>query len=878
MAGFEKKEWEFDDIVTEDDANRWEDGIEEAHKKVEEHVNDTENPHNVDKEDIGLGNVDNTSDMDKPVSNAVKNELNKKLTQFRTVPLGTNLNEFSEVGFFGGNTKQDLLNYPEELTGIFSLVVVRNFNVTNSVSQTVFGLNGTVWTRQVNTSNPKNNTAWEKLTTATELSEAISNLNKSHVGLGNVENYGIATQSEAEAGTSTTKYMVPLRVKQAIENWGSDYGLGIPKQITSFDNLDNGIYFAEPGATSAPNSGGYFVVFVSKKADNAGSQIAIERFSGGGSKLWVRSIWSGTPGNWSEIESSSGSQAKVNAHADNKSNPHGVTKTQVGLGSVPNYSASTQAQAFAGTANNTLMTPLRTQEAIESQTKLIINNSKDRQNPRYELAYDSLTGAFVIRVLDANEEWRDVMVLGSRSGGRNMTYEGKVVETTEGAQSKANTAADAVTNWVKGLGLGEGHTKTIGDLNNATKNGWYVFDNNTENTPHGNSYGVVRVDSRSGGRVSQTAYYLSGSTLVRIYVRFHGSEGWGDWEQLETVSGAQAKVNAHANLTDNPHKVTKAQVGLGNVDNIKQATQAQFNAHIDSTDAHGLGEIAVSIGKDTLVPEILGGAVGIGYKAQVSAVGGLALGYDTAATSMGVALGYIAKAQGGNATSLGSRTTVSGANSTALGSNSSATKMNATALGNNSEAAGLSSVAIGNHASALNDHEGVLGGVTANDMTGRWRIPGTLTVGGIKNFEIPHPHPDKRDTHVLRHTAVESPTAGDNLYRFTVEAVRDNETTKMLLPDYFQYLNKDVDVYVSPHLHFGRAYGVVEDGELKVTCETAGEYKVLVIGTRNDGHQSVQDWDIRGVEREIGESWNGETYVFEVDEIMEVDEIKEEIA
>lgn len=36
----------------------------------------------------------------------------------------------------------------------------------------------------------------------------------------------------------------------------------------------------------------------------------------------------------------------------------------------------------------------------------------------------------------------------------------------------------------------------------------------------------------------------------------------------ETPSGAQSKVNAHASRTDNPHNVTKAQVGLGNVDNM----------------------------------------------------------------------------------------------------------------------------------------------------------------------------------------------------------------------------------------------------------------------------------------------------------------------
>ena len=46
--------------------------------KISDHKNDKNNPHTVTKEQIGLGNVNNTSDMDKPVSTAQQAELNKK--------------------------------------------------------------------------------------------------------------------------------------------------------------------------------------------------------------------------------------------------------------------------------------------------------------------------------------------------------------------------------------------------------------------------------------------------------------------------------------------------------------------------------------------------------------------------------------------------------------------------------------------------------------------------------------------------------------------------------------------------------------------------------------------------------------------------------
>lgn len=43
------------------------------------HSSDKSNPHSVTKSQVGLGNVDNTSDANKPVSNATKTELDKKV-------------------------------------------------------------------------------------------------------------------------------------------------------------------------------------------------------------------------------------------------------------------------------------------------------------------------------------------------------------------------------------------------------------------------------------------------------------------------------------------------------------------------------------------------------------------------------------------------------------------------------------------------------------------------------------------------------------------------------------------------------------------------------------------------------------------------------
>lgn len=54
---------------------------------VTEHADLDNNPHRVTKEQVGLGNVDNTSDMDKPISTAVQAALNEKFGDGAVIPV-----------------------------------------------------------------------------------------------------------------------------------------------------------------------------------------------------------------------------------------------------------------------------------------------------------------------------------------------------------------------------------------------------------------------------------------------------------------------------------------------------------------------------------------------------------------------------------------------------------------------------------------------------------------------------------------------------------------------------------------------------------------------------------------------------------------------
>jgi hypothetical protein len=112
---------------------------------------------------------------------------------------------------------------------------------------------------------------------------------------------------------------------------------------------------------------------------------------------------------------------------------------------------------------------------------------------------------------------------------------------------------------------------------------------------------------------------------------------------------------------------------------------------------------------------------------------------------------------------------------------------------------------------------------------------GNVTKGG-GTFKISHPDPKKTETHYLIHSFVESPTAGDNIYRYEVESI--DGVAEINLPDYFSYLNENIQVWVSGKNNFGNGYGEVSVDLKKIEIHTSidGLYNVLVIGTRKDDH------------------------------------------
>lgn len=131
----------------------------------------------------------------------------------------------------------------------------------------------------------------------------------------------------------------------------------------------------------------------------------------------------------------------VDQHGMRVDNPHEVTKAQVGLGNVDNYPIATTQQAIDGVNNATYMTPLRTTEALVAYTD--VHNGRKIVSTTAtlaadgELSYDlgTLIGAsvtdFDVLATEVRVRFLDTTV-GNRTEGMYVDAEAVVTTALDG--------------------------------------------------------------------------------------------------------------------------------------------------------------------------------------------------------------------------------------------------------------------------------------------------------------------------------------------------------------------------------------------------------------------------------------------------------------
>lgn len=81
-----------------------------THDEIDSHISATNNPHSVTKTQIGLSAVDNTSDLDKPISTATQTALDLK---FDT----TDINQYTTTASFNTHTSDVSIHFPDVVDG-----------------------------------------------------------------------------------------------------------------------------------------------------------------------------------------------------------------------------------------------------------------------------------------------------------------------------------------------------------------------------------------------------------------------------------------------------------------------------------------------------------------------------------------------------------------------------------------------------------------------------------------------------------------------------------------------------------------------------------------------------------------------------------------
>lgn len=211
-------------------------------------------------------------------------------------------------------------------------------------------------------------------------------VSKAQVGLSDVLNYAIATQPDAQAGTSNTLYMTPLRTADAITILG---GALVSAHANNINNPHN-VTKTQVGLGNVAN----YALATQSQAETGASNTSY----------------------MSPLSTAQAIAYQVGtayaAHAANQLNPHNVTKDQIGLFNVQNYAVASQEEARAGTANDKYMTPLRTSQFVSDFVTVTLGAHTSRTDNPHATTYDQV-GAYSRDQVDAklanyvmlNDQW-----------------------------------------------------------------------------------------------------------------------------------------------------------------------------------------------------------------------------------------------------------------------------------------------------------------------------------------------------------------------------------------------------------------------------------------------------------------------------------------
>ena len=516
---------------------------------LSDHIADKNNPHEVTKAQVGLGNVDNTSDLDKPISTATQTALDLKADKSDTYTKAEIDGKLSASMHFKGTVVNK-----DALDDITNPEIGDMYNVLDTGSNYAW-----------------DGTQWDKLSETIDLSDYAT-----------ITYVDGQISSEATARQNADAQKVD-KVTTASRVYGTD------------ENGDQTTYdFNALGKVDDVKVNGTSVV-TDKVANITLGTMATEDKDNYSTKAVADTLYADIA-----------YEQTIDNHIADKNNPHEVTKEQVGLGNVDNTSDLDKPISTA------------TQTALDNKVDEVTTANKvygtDSTGNQTTYDVDSFGKVDDVKVGDTSVVTNKIAQLGTMASQNSTDYRTASAQDTIDATKVNNSDFNTFKNSLGTMSTQSAddyYTKIQADSEFADIAYEQTIDNHIADTsnPHQVTkaqVGLENVDNTSDldkpistatqtaldGKVSDVK--VGNTSVVTDMVANLGSmasETASDYSTkavADTLYADKTITESHIADTSNPHQVTKAQVGLGNVDNtsdldkpISTATQTALDNKVD---------------------------------------------------------------------------------------------------------------------------------------------------------------------------------------------------------------------------------------------------------------------------------------------------------